>query len=62
MLWVDAISINQTDIPERSKQVLRIEEIYSLASTIVAWLGVADKTSDRNMDFLQVLATREPRA
>jgi hypothetical protein len=62
MLWVDAISINQADIPERSKQVLRMGEIYSLASAVVAWLGVADKTSDRGMDFLQVLATREPRA
>lgn len=58
LLWVDAICINQEDIPERSREVLRMGDIYSLASGVVAWLGVATKTSDRAMDFLQELATK----
>lgn len=62
MLWVDAICINQADNPEKSREVLRMGDIYSLASGVVAWLGVADKTSDRAMDFLRVLATKEPRS
>lgn len=62
LLWVDAICINQEDIPEKSREVVRMGEIYSLASGVAAWLGVATKTSDRAMDFLQVLATKAPRS
>ncbi|KAG0587416.1 hypothetical protein KC19_2G162600 [Ceratodon purpureus] len=62
LLWVDAICINQEDIPERSREVLRMGDIYSRASGVAAWLGVASKTSDRAMDFLQVLATKTPRS
>lgn len=38
-LWIDAISINQNDIPERSKQVSMMGDIYSLSQTVLVWLG-----------------------
>ncbi|KAF2436947.1 HET-domain-containing protein [Tothia fuscella] len=38
-LWVDAICINQKDIPERNKQVQRMADIYSSADLVIAWLG-----------------------
>jgi len=38
-IWIDAISINQVDLAERSTQVLLMQDIYSKASRVVVWLG-----------------------
>lgn len=38
-LWIDAISINQKDDQERSSQVQRMGSIYSMASSVLVWLG-----------------------
>lgn len=38
-LWVDAISINQDDPEERSKEVARMGGIYRRARRVVVWLG-----------------------
>ncbi|KAI3333872.1 HET-domain-containing protein [Ustulina deusta] len=38
-LWVDTICIGQSNAQERSTQVQRMGEIYSLATGVVAWLG-----------------------
>ena len=45
-LWIDAICINQADILERSEQVIRMHDIYRLASRVVVWLG-PESTSSR---------------
>ena len=37
-VWIDAICINQKDIPERDRQILRMADIYSSAK-VVAFLG-----------------------
>ncbi|EEU41760.1 uncharacterized protein NECHADRAFT_87806 [Fusarium vanettenii 77-13-4] len=39
MLWVDAICINQNNIPERSSQVANMDRIYSSCSRVVVYLG-----------------------
>jgi hypothetical protein len=39
VLWIDALSINQNDLPERNSQVGRMLEIYSRAIRVVVWLG-----------------------
>ncbi|KAH7354652.1 heterokaryon incompatibility protein-domain-containing protein [Rhexocercosporidium sp. MPI-PUGE-AT-0058] len=39
LLWVDAISINQDDLAERSQQVRMMQEIYANATQVVIWLG-----------------------
>ncbi|KAK0641891.1 heterokaryon incompatibility protein-domain-containing protein [Cercophora newfieldiana] len=62
MLWVDALCINQADIPERNKQVKRMAQIYRRARKVVAWLGPESSTSDgalATLDFIgaQVVAT-----
>jgi hypothetical protein len=41
-LWIDALCINQADIRERNEQVARMGEIYSLASSVLVWLGILD--------------------
>jgi hypothetical protein len=38
-LWVDAIYINQSDTPERNREVLRMLSIYQNAQQVVVWLG-----------------------
>ena len=42
LLWVDAICINQENIPERNQQVKFMSKIYSLASEVILWLGRED--------------------
>ncbi|CAO2647558.1 Nn.00g084800.m01.CDS01 [Neocucurbitaria sp. VM-36] len=48
LLWVDAICINQTDIPEKNAQVMRMKEIYTKASRVLVWAG--DKLKDQDED------------
>lgn len=38
-IWIDAISINQLDIEEKSHQVARMAEIYRNATDVLVWLG-----------------------
>lgn len=54
--WVDAICINQGDIPERNKQVKRMATIYNLADRVVAWLGKEEYNSTQALATLQKLA------
>jgi hypothetical protein len=37
--WIDAVSINQDDLQERAAQVLRIYDIYTIATGVEVWLG-----------------------
>ena len=38
-LWVDAISINQSDIRERNSQVRQMGQIYRHSTRVFSWLG-----------------------
>ncbi|WYZ33937.1 hypothetical protein EsH8_I_000213 [Colletotrichum jinshuiense] len=38
-LWIDAVSINQADLAERSSQVARMRDIYTSADLVLTWLG-----------------------
>jgi len=38
-IWIDAICINQEDVPERESQVKQMRKIYQRASTVMIWLG-----------------------
>jgi hypothetical protein len=37
--WIDAICINQDDIPERNSQVQMMGDIYTNATFVMIWLG-----------------------
>jgi hypothetical protein len=39
--WVDALCIDQNNIPEKNSQVSKMKEIYEGAKKIVVWLGPA---------------------
>lgn len=51
-LWVDAISINQTVIPERNRQVSMMPMIYHTASRVMVYLGEATAETNDFMDSL----------
>jgi hypothetical protein len=55
-LWIDAISINQTDIHEREQQVQRMRTIFQSAKQIIAWLGNESEDSNIAMDFLPTVS------
>ncbi len=47
LIWVEALAINQTDIPERNAQVPRMRDIYARAQTIGMWLGEGNVDIDQ---------------
>jgi hypothetical protein len=51
-LWIDAISIDQTNIPERSHQVSFMGPIYSNASQVLVYLGPGTKATDIILGYL----------
>ncbi|KDQ26685.1 hypothetical protein PLEOSDRAFT_168954 [Pleurotus ostreatus PC15] len=51
-LWVDAVCINQDDIPERNQQVAMMGDIYSRAECVAVWVGEATPHSD---DFFKIV-------
>lgn len=55
-LWIDAICINQQDIPERNQEVLRMIMIFNRARRVVVWLGEASADSALAMSHLSDLS------
>lgn len=51
-LWVDAISINQSAIQERNRQVAMMPKIYHSASRVMVYLGEGTAETDEFLDFL----------
>ena len=46
LIWIDAVCIDQSNIRERNDQVRVMDEIYTRAETVVAWLGHEDESAD----------------
>jgi hypothetical protein len=51
-LWIDAISINQEDAVERSRQVRRMGEIYDNAMSVYSWVGPKTNDTDEAIDLM----------
>ncbi|KAK5738947.1 hypothetical protein LTR17_005673 [Elasticomyces elasticus] len=56
VIWVDAISLDQSNVEEKSSQVQRMHEIYRNASEVLVWLGEEADSSQWAMMLLQWLA------
>lgn len=54
LFWIDALCIDQSNKSERSHQVGLMGKIYGTATSVMVWLGEADKEteSDLAMDFV----------
>lgn len=53
IIWIDALSINQSDIKERNHQVQEMRRIYSRASMVLSWLGLENDTTSAAFTLLQ---------
>jgi hypothetical protein len=42
-IWIDAVCINQTDQPEKSIHIRRMNNIYRQAETVWVWLGISSE-------------------
>ncbi|CZT00745.1 hypothetical protein WAI453_009163 [Rhynchosporium graminicola] len=58
VLWIDAICINQADTVERSAQVSRMRDIFSMASRVIVWVGPATQDSNVAMETLDYLGNQ----
>lgn len=56
-LWIDAICINQNDIPERNRQVSLMNAIYSRAIKVVIWVGEDDPSAEGAEEMTQLLVS-----
>jgi hypothetical protein len=54
-IWIDAICINQNDIPERNAQVRLMDSVYSHAQQTIVWLGEVSNDSNLALDFVPVI-------
>lgn len=55
-LWIDAVCIDQSNIPERNAQVAQMANIYSCTSRLVVWLGEGEsEEEDREILTLATL-------
>ena len=61
--WVDAICIDQSNIPERSEQVHQMWRIYSNAAMVISWLGLPDDNTTKVFGILHTVEsmTKEAR-
>ncbi|CAG7555893.1 unnamed protein product [Fusarium equiseti] len=57
-LWVDAVCINQNDIPERDEQVKRMATIYREATRVLVWLGPSTAYSSLAMKTLSYIGSQ----
>ncbi|KAL8880754.1 MAG: hypothetical protein Q9192_007951, partial [Flavoplaca navasiana] len=46
VFWIDQICVDQTNLEERGNQVLRMPDIFTLAKSVIAWLGPASNDSE----------------
>ena len=54
-LWIDALCIDQQNLEERSQQVGRMADIYSLAERVIIWLGPEENDSSSAVETLRTL-------
>lgn len=50
-LWVDAVCIDQENLEERGREVVRMSSIYYHARSVIVWLGEGTPESDSAMNF-----------
>ncbi|CAG7557454.1 unnamed protein product [Fusarium equiseti] len=55
-MWIDALSIDQSDIEERNHEVKRMGDIFRFATRVVAWIGPAFKGSNLALATLKDIA------
>ncbi|KAI0179787.1 heterokaryon incompatibility protein-domain-containing protein [Hypoxylon sp. FL1284] len=60
VIWVDAISIDQENTPEKQHQIPLMGDIYIRARKTFAWLGGKDEASKKALKYIAWASTRSP--
>lgn len=58
-LWIDAICINQNDEEERRQQVGEMQDIFTAAAQVLAWVGEAGEHGELAMSLLEHLQEKD---
>ena len=58
VLWIDRLCINQEDNVERSRQVMMMDKIFSLASLVIVWLGEPPPGDRLPLDLMSTLCKK----
>jgi hypothetical protein len=56
-LWIDAVCINQQNVPERNAQVKMMRQIYERAQRVVIWLGIQSDESSLAFNFMKFVSS-----
>ncbi|TGO41147.1 hypothetical protein BHYA_0026g00540 [Botrytis hyacinthi] len=56
-IWIDALSIDQSDTSERNAKIKIMGQIYSGTLRVIVWLGNAAENSDTALRMLKEIAT-----
>lgn len=56
VVWIDAVCINQSNIPERNAQVRMMPTIYEGATRVIVYLGEDDGDSIEAMDYINEMS------
>ena len=56
--WIDQLCINQTDLVEKSAQVLVMGQIYSFTKQVIAWMGRGGRSCKRAITFVETLFSK----
>ncbi|KAI9746007.1 MAG: hypothetical protein M1818_000688 [Claussenomyces sp. TS43310] len=59
LLWIDALCINQANVPERNHQVQLMGTIYSQARDVLVWLGLPSNDSDVAIRYMRNITHRQ---
>ncbi|KAI0113623.1 HET-domain-containing protein [Nemania sp. FL0031] len=57
-LWIDAICINQSDLVEKSNQIILMGDIYSRSRRVIIWIGEHDALTEYAFKGLTFMASR----
>ena len=55
--WIDAVCINQQDLPERGQQVAVMGHVYRSAVGVRVWLGEAGDSCERGLAILGIISS-----
>ncbi|KAG8671044.1 hypothetical protein FPOAC2_04360 [Fusarium poae] len=55
VLWIDALCINQKDDIEKGHQVQKMCQVYSSATTVLAWLGPPHSNGERALSDIRYI-------
>jgi hypothetical protein len=56
IIWIDAVSIDQSNNIEKSYQIPLMAEIYAKASRVIVWLGEAQDDSTQALEAIRTAA------